>query len=555
MHKAYSLDTLFKFLILIAIAVNAVGLLFPVTSASFSPWYGSIAKQIALSNNWSDLMLSNQDWLDKPHLPFWITAASFKIFGINSFAYVFPGFLFNLLGAFYTYKLTNYLYNNNILALLAALIYLSIFHLMLSAIDVRAEAYLLGEIMPAAYYLLQYDRKFSVKYLILGAFFTGLALMTKGIFVIITISSGLICLWIYERRLINIIRPKWLLVLGLAFVFAIPELWALYLQFDLHPKKVIFGRTHVSGIRWFFIDSQFGRFFGTGPIVTTNPLPFHELFFIHTFLWAFLPWSLIFPVAIYYSIKYFKKDSTLERKNMIILLGYFFVSFVMFSLTPFQVDHYTNIIFPFAAIMCAKLLLNFANTNHKIYLIQHWLSIIMLILAAVLIGLMFSGIGLVIFIILELVVIGFLIKAWDEPPFIKAIILPLNAVWLVFIFAMTVNGYLYHKYDAGFNAAQITNIQPQIPVVDYAFDSRALEFFCQNKYYKFDDLTQAKKLKKYYMVTPANQWAKISHNYPHAKIVAQVAGNLSEKVIPHLGNAKELKNNLITYDIILISNS
>jgi 4-amino-4-deoxy-L-arabinose transferase-like glycosyltransferase len=136
-------------------------------------------------------MLSGQDWLDKPHFPFWITALSFKIFGINSFAYILPGFIFNLIGAYYTYKLANYLYKNQDIALLSTLIYLTIFHLMISAIDVRAEAYLLGQIIPAVYYWLNYDDKFSWKYLLLGAFFTGLALMTKGIFVVITIVSGI----------------------------------------------------------------------------------------------------------------------------------------------------------------------------------------------------------------------------------------------------------------------------------------------------------------------------------------------------------------------------
>lgn len=555
MQQNHSFNSICRFLIALSIIITSVGLFFPVTSASFSPWYGSIAKNIALSNNWTDLVLSNQDWLDKPHFPFWITALSFKIFGINSFAYVIPGFLFHLLGALYTYKLANYLYKNKSVALLSTLIYLTVLHLMLSAIDVRAEAYLLGQIMPAVYYWLQYDRKFSFKYLFLGAFFTGLALMTKGIFVIITIVSGLFCLWIYKKRLINIIHPKWIVALALSFVFAIPEIWALYIQFDLHPEKIVFGRTHVSGVRWFFIDSQFGRFFGTGPIVTTNPPPLHELFFIHTFLWAFLPWSLLFPVAIYYSVRYFKKYSLAERENIVLLLGYFFVSFVMFSVTFFQVDHYTNIIFPFAAIMSAKLILDFANTNHKIYALQQIVSILLLILVAILIGLLFKGSVLAIFIALELILVVSLIKNWGHPPFIKAIILSASAMAILFVFAMTTNGYLYHKYDDGFNSAQITNNTPEIPVVDYNYDSRGLEFFTKNKYYKTKSLNQVQYLNKFYVVTPEKKWLKISSNYPNAEIIAQVKGNSSDKVIPHLGSHEKLAGNLETFDIILIDNS
>lgn len=541
-----------KSLIVIAIVVLVFGLLFPITTASYSAYYGSIAKHIALSNNWSDLMLSNQDWLDKPHFPFWITALSFKIFGINSFAYILPGFLFNLLGAYYTYRLTVYLYHNTNLALLATVIYLTVFHLMISSIDVRAEAYLLGELMPAVYYWLNYDRKFSLKFLLLGAIFTGLALMTKGIFVIITIISGLLCLWAYEKRLINIISPKWWLALGLSLVFAIPELIALYLQFDLHPEKVIFGHTHVSGIRWFFIDSQFGRFFGTGPIMTTNPMPYHQLFFLHTFLWAFLPWSFIYPVAIYYSIRYFKQQSVNERQNTVLLLGYFWISFIMFSITSFQVDHYTNIIFPFAAIMCAKLLYDLRETRHKLFIFQQGIAILMLVLIGILIGLLFKGWILIGFVLLEIIAVLVFVRYWGQTPFIKTILLPFSVICLVYMFAMTANGYLYHQYDSGSIAAEITNRNPTIPVVDYQLDSRGLEFYAHGHYYKAEKLSDIPNLPQYYLVMPDKLWQSESH--PQGQIIGQVKGNVDAKIIPHLANPRELNDNLNTYDVILVTN-
>lgn len=551
-HFPLNEEKFLKSLIVIAIVVLAFGLLFPITTASYSAYYGSIAKHIAVSNNWSDLMLSNQDWLDKPHFPFWITALSFKIFGINSFAYILPGFLFNLLGAYYTYRLTVYLYHNTNLALLATVIYLTVFHLMISSIDVRAEAYLLGELMPAVYYWLNYDRKFSLKFLLLGAIFTGLALMTKGIFVIITIVSGLLCLWAYEKRLINIISPKWWLALGLSLVFAIPELIALYLQFDLHPEKVIFGHTHVSGIRWFFIDSQFGRFFGTGPIMTTNPMPYHQLFFLHTFLWAFLPWSFIYPVAIYYSIRYFKQQSVNERQNTVLLLGYFWISFIMFSITSFQVDHYTNIIFPFAAIMCAKLLYDLRETHHKLFIFQQGIAILMLVLIGILIGLLFKGWILIGFVLLEIIAVLVFVRYWGQTPFIKTILLPFSVICLVYMFAMTANGYLYHQYDSGSIAAEITNRNPTIPVVDYQLDSRGLEFYAHGHYYKAEKLSDIPNLPQYYLVMPDKLWQSESH--PQGQIIGQVKGNVDAKIIPHLANPRELNDNLNTYDVILVTN-
>jgi hypothetical protein len=284
--------------------------------------------------------------------------------------------------------------------------------------------------------------------------------------------------------------------------------------------------------------------------------PLHQLFFIHTFLWAFLPWTVLFPVAIYYSTRYFKKDSQQNRNNTVILLGYFFISFIMFSVTSFQVDHYTNIIFPFAAIMSAKVMLDFANSNHKIYPTQQGLGILMLGLLAVLIGLLFSGLILASFILIELIVIAFLIKEWGQPPIIKAILIPFAAILMVFMFAMTVNGYLYHKYDTGFLASEITSQHPEIPVVDYITDSRALEFYAKNKYYKVNDLKDTLNLAEYYLVVPDKEIEKVkAYNLPKTTIIAQIQGNLPEKIIPHLGSSEKLQGNLDTFDIILVQNN
>lgn len=547
-----NIDKLLKQLIILAIITTAVGLFFPITSTTFGPYYGSIAKNIAISNNWTDLILTNRDWMDKPHFPFWITAASFKIFGINSFAYMLPGFIFNLIGALYTYKLTNYLYKNNTTSLLATLIYLTVLHLMLSAVDVRAEAYLLGQIMPAVYYWLKYDQRFSLKYLLLGAFFTGLALMTKGLFVIITIVSGVFCLWVYEKRLINVISPKWWLALTLSLLFAIPELVALYIQFDLQPEKIVFGRTHVSGVRWFFIDSQFGRFFGTGYIYSTNPPPLHQLFFIHTFLWAFLPWSLVYPTAIYSFVRKFKQLDSQTKRALIFVLGNFWISFVMFSVTKFQVDHYTNIIFPFAAILSAAYLVQFIKTNHKILAVQQWLGIVIIALLAIIIGVFFSGLSLVVLLIIEIITVITLIKMWGQTPFIKAIMIPVFAISLICIcFDIVANG-IYHQYDVGYLATEVTNKSPQIPVVDYKNDSRALEFYAKNKYYFTENIEQLKE-SQVFVVLNSKNLPELQEQYPNLQFVAEVQGNAPEIIIPNLISPSKLKNSLETYDIILIN--
>jgi len=252
-HNNFNLLQL-QLLIGLVVLVNAIGLYFPILRNDDPVLYANIAKNMVMTHDWINLMLNQTNWLDKPHFPFWVTVISFKIFGINSFAYIFPGFLFNLLGSYYTYRLAKHIYNQDI-GLIAALISLSSFHLLLSSIDVRAEAYLIGEIMPACYYWYLYnaEAKINLRYLILGAVFTALAMMTKGPFVLITIMSGLSVSWVYTQQLINFIRLKWLFALILSLIFITPELLSLYLQFDTQPHKIVFGHTHISGIKWFFL--------------------------------------------------------------------------------------------------------------------------------------------------------------------------------------------------------------------------------------------------------------------------------------------------------------
>ena len=49
--------------------------------------YASLSAEMSESNNWLQLYHKGNDYLDKPPLHFWLSAASFKLFGISSFTY------------------------------------------------------------------------------------------------------------------------------------------------------------------------------------------------------------------------------------------------------------------------------------------------------------------------------------------------------------------------------------------------------------------------------------------------------------------------------------
>ena len=537
-------------LILLAIMVNGLGLFSPVLNSNDAYFYAVISKTMTISHNWVDLYYAGQDWLDKPHFPFWLTAVSFKLFGINAFAYVLPGFIFNLIGAFYTYKLAKLFYDKPT-GLVAALIYLTSLHLMLSAMDIRAEAYLLGEIMPACYYWLIYDRSSQIKALLLASVFTGLALMTKGLFVVITIFSGLVASWIYAGQYLRVINPKWLLAYFLSLLCALPEFVCLYLQFDAHPEKIVFGQTHISGLVWYFWGSQFGRFFNSGPIVNTHGNP---LFFAHTFLWAFLPWSLIFIAGVYASLRKFNSTSADRRSVLIYLHFSFWLTFILFSATKFQLDHYTNIIMPFAAILCANYLVSNQDDLRNLVRLQLVIAVLLIILTIGLISFIFKFSTYSLLAILPLVVLLSMFKFSRRQNYLRqCLIWPSLAINCAFIFVMVVNGVIYQRYDIGYNVAKLVNAAPvKLPIYGLNLNGvvNNLDFHSDSPVYAVNSFNDI-HVTSYYLLANDNL---AKQDLPiNAKKIATYTGIEMQKFIPSLLSKKNYNNSVQTDVLYLVT--
>lgn len=558
-------NRLVKMLILFAIGINTLGLCFPILGSNDSNFYSVIAKHIVISGDWINLTFAGSDWLDKPHLPFWLTAISYKLFGINAFAYILPGFVFNLVGALYTYRLAKHLYGHET-GMLACLVYLTSLHLMLSSIDVRAEAFLMGEIMPACYYWLIYQEEpqLNMKSLSLGALFTGLAMMTKGPFVLVTITSGLITLWVYTKKLNNLLMPKWLFALGLSFAFLLPELIVLYLQFDLHPEKVVFSHTHVSGVKFFFWDSQFGRFFDDGPITSGHhPSALHYLFFVHTFLWAFLPWSAIFIVGLWYIYKTFKLSRDIpgtksDKYNYVYLLGSFLPTFILFSATPFQLDHYTNILIPFAAIISANWMYSKGTRfyKHPIFYVQTGIAFLLTALVSVLSLLVLNGKLFILSVELCISLLALFGIFSHNRHLNKAIVFPVLSISLVFVFVTLVNGKIYAKYDAGYQIAQYLKVLPQRPIIDYQANLLSLEFNSPNPYLRVNNESGLlSQTKPYYLVIPQQQWVQLKPKLTKAVLLNKFAWINQAKFISTLFNSEKRENNMVNMLLLSVPNA
>lgn len=330
----------------LAVLLNFSGLFVTIMGPD-AALYASISKTMVHQHNFADLYVQGKDWLDKPHFPFWITAISFKIFGVHTWSYKLPGILFLLMGVAYTYKFAKALYNKEV-ALWAVLILLTSQHIIINNTDVRAEPYLTGLIMASVYH---FHKSLGSKWLaslVLASLFAACAVMTKGIFALIPIGGALAGELLIKGNWKMAFNFRWIIAGILILIFITPELYTLYTQFDLHPEKVVFGRTGVSGIQFFFWDSQFGRFFNTGPIQKASGDP---TFFLHTLLWAYLPWSLLLYVAVF---QFFRRNVKQPAIAEWYSISGALLTLLVFSVSKFQLPFYITIVFPFFSIICAQ---------------------------------------------------------------------------------------------------------------------------------------------------------------------------------------------------------
>ena len=527
-QKIDKFKTYLLILIFITIIINLTGIILPTVRNDDPLVYANIVKNMALNSDWINLFFRGQDWLDKPHFPFWITLLSFKIFGIKYYAYIIPGFIFHLIGAYYTYKLASVLYNKNV-GLISTAIYLSSLHLLISSIDVRAEAYLLGSIIPACYYWYKYEQllKINLKYLLLGTLFTSVALMTKGPFVILVIYAGVLVKIIFNNQGAKLFSLQWVLAIILPFIFIFPEYLSLYLQFDMHPEKNIHGHYATSGIKWFLWDSQFGRFFNEGPIIVNHVQPLHYLYFIHTYIWSFLPWSFI---LIFICIGKFIRN---KSNNILFLCGSFIPAFIIFSLTKFQLDHYINILIPFTSILCGdwifKAKQQYSKVNKYLVNLQIYFCYFILIMINI-VSILILNINcnlLNLFLSFCIISCFFMInkRNYIEQMFIKSILV-FN---LLFILILQINN-IYIEYDLGYQVATKINNIDNATLLTYKIDSQSLDFYIKKKYIPIDNLNNLYNYKGKYLLISENN-LKIKNKF---KVINVIYATTIDKLINNI---------------------
>ena len=409
-----------------------------------------------------------EDYLDKPPLLFWLSALSYKVFGISAFAYKLPATLIALASSVATYRVARLLYDRYV-GLLSVGIQLTLFSYVTFLSDLRTDALLSSFCMVAIYGILYYlDRK-KWKYFFIG--FVGIAgaMLSKGPMGCMLPVLALSCHWMYQRKWRCFFRWEWLLGVFVVLLLLFPMMYGLYVQHG------------IEGLEFYFWTQSFGRITGQNTTWRDDTTFF---FFMHTFLWAFLPWTFYFLYGLYTKAR--RLFSRQGRLPELLTLGGGLVAFFVLSLSKYKLPHYIYVIFPLFSIFTAQAILGLLRENKPVvrrilYTTGFVMSLLTLCFVALIVFYIFPSVMYgILYLFLLLALLVFLFFSWKKSDILQRAFYPILGSYLVFYLILNLHFYpfLIGNYQFGTLTARAVahkNI-PKDQIFFFGHTSRSFDF-------------------------------------------------------------------------------
>jgi|GEM_PF-6283156 len=265
--------------------------------------YAEVSREIVINNNFFELKANNEIFYEKPPSFFWFQALFFKLFGINEISARIHLFISFILTLFFIYRITAIFYNRKTAekSLMLSISTLAFFIMLIQPkIDLLLLCFLYGALWSA----FEFKNKKNKIYLFLYLTFSSSGALTKG-------PIGILwpLFFVFIAFLFKFFNIKEVLYLTLISLLSIIP----FITFLFFESK--YAGLHAAS--YLGLKQTFGRFF-----MKHFPKIGDPLFLFHSFLWAFLPWTLIYIYGIIKNIKKFSK------KEMYFLMITFLTLFV-----------------------------------------------------------------------------------------------------------------------------------------------------------------------------------------------------------------------------------
>lgn len=317
--------------------------------------YAEVAREMLLSGDWVTPQLNFAVFLNKPPLPYWLTALTFSVTGQTEYARVWTAIV-GLLLIFVTIELGRTLVNWRS-GLLAGVVLLTSGGFFLESRLLRPDLLmtlslsvtLLGFVKACQIQLSQAERgamelQFSAFestasenaatwWLVLSAASLGVAVLTKGM-VNVVLAGGVISGMFVCFRCWTLLRyVRWLPVFGVFLMVVAP--W-----------HILTGMRN-EGFWWDYVVNQHFLFFFDKKF-PRDSLPDSLTVFWGAFLGRTLPWGVFLPCALYWASK---KSWTDRRLTLALSPWWLGIVLGFFSLSPSRLEHYSLPALPASALL------------------------------------------------------------------------------------------------------------------------------------------------------------------------------------------------------------
>jgi 4-amino-4-deoxy-L-arabinose transferase-like glycosyltransferase len=358
------------------LAIFGTSLIGPPLLDDADATHAQAAQAMLHTGDWVTLHVDGIRYLEKAPLPYWIAAASMRLFGENAFAVHLPLAL-TVLGL----ALLGYAWSRRAFGQRAA-IYTAIFVLTSTGVFLFTRIFipdaLLSLLLAAALFcfLRAMEEPTSPRFAYALWLALALAVLTKGLVALVFFFGAALAylLWTRQLPLWQRLRPA----TGLLLFFAIAAPW--HILAGLRNT----GGAGGHGFFWFyFINEHILRYLGRREPRDYNKLPTLLYWTLHL-VWLF-PWSLFAPAALLAN----RKDSisrtprTFAQRSILLLSLFSVIALLFFSFSTNQ-EYYTFPVYLPLLMLIAAGIANASTQDRNIAFSYAALTFVSLIAAAVL---------------------------------------------------------------------------------------------------------------------------------------------------------------------------
>ena len=494
-----SASQIYLYYIIASIVIYILGSLFIPLIEIDSVQYGNICREMLQTKSFLQIFDQGKDYLDKPPFLFWASTLSMYVFGMNDFAFRLPSMLMAVIAIYSTYKFTLLYYQKEI-ATLSALVIATSQAMFLITHDVRTDTMLMCWVIVGIWKFSSWLQNKNWTSLIIAFSAIGFGMMTKGPIALMVPLFSFVPHLIMHKQYKLLFRWEYLVGLIIILVLLLPMDIGLYQQFDLHPEKVMYGKTGTSGLRFFYWTQSFGRITGESIWHENDSL----FFLFENLLWGFLPWTLFFIIGLLFEIYQFIKNKfKIQVGQEWIILPGFLITYLALGSSRYQLPHYIYVVLPFISIITAKCIYNIT--------IQGSQSIFSII---------FNSINFIVFSIILCLLVYLLFVPFNNNKLLVTILLIVAAIifaailyfnnnripkilhfalFSILITNLLLNLFFYPallEYQLGNKVSKYINDKKINKSNFYTYkitDSRSLDFYSDYTYKNIEDLNTSKK--------------------------------------------------------------